>query len=346
MSGGVDSSVAAALLCDQGYRVVGVMLRLWAEGDTGVNRCCAADAIASAQSVARRLGIPFWVIDARNEFRGLVVETMLRQYAMGRTPNPCFACNAHVRFGLLLNKAVAVGASYLATGHYARIRRAADGRWELLRAIDRNKDQSYVLYRLGQAQLRRALFPVGEYSKTEVRQLASRLGLSVASRPDSVDLCFVADGNLSRFLEQYLPAGTATPGAIVDVSGRQVGTHAGLPLYTVGQRRGLGIALGEPAYVLERDAASNTLVVGPREMLGSQVVHVGDCSYVAGAAPAGPMCLTAKLRYRAPDAAAVFTPLAGGRARLEFEQAQPAITPGQGAVLYDGDIVVGGGLIE
>ena len=277
MSGGVDSSVAAALLVEQGYEVIGVMLRLWSEplpptlgGSLAAvtNRCCSVESVHDARSVADKLGIPFYVLNAEETFEREVVRPFIATYAAGRTPNPCLSCNRKIRFGYLLNYATrTLGARYLATGHYARIRRGEDGRYQLWRGADRGKDQSYVLSVLGQADLAQALLPVGEYTKPQVRGLAAERGLPTASRVESQDLCFVADGNYRRFLADHAPE-AMRPGPILDTNGRQLGVHAGLPAYTIGQRGGLGIAAAQPLYVLALDITNNALIVGTGGELG------------------------------------------------------------------------------
>lgn len=349
MSGGVDSSVAAALLSAAGHRVFGIMLRLWAEPDApqAANRCCTLGAVDDARAVADRIGIPFSVIDVRDAFKAAVVDAWLAAAAAGETPNPCFNCNRRVRFGLLLDQAVALGADALATGHYARTRRAPDGTVELLRGVDAAKDQSYVLHALDQAQLARACFPLGAMRKTEVRATAERLGLLVAHRPDSVDLCWTAPDGAAGFLGRHLPAAAMVPGEIVDLAGRRLGTHAGLPRYTIGQRRGLGVATGEPVFVVRRDAVGNALVVGPAEALGTNDVIVRGMHYSGGAAPDGPVRVTAQVRYRAKAAAATLTPLPDGGAAVRFDAPVRAPAPGQGLVAWreDDTVVLGGGTI-
>ena len=346
MSGGVDSSTAAALLLERGYDVVGVMMRIWGEPvDGNYNRCCSPKAVADARAVAHHLGIPFYLLDFEAEFKRYVVDYFIAEYAAGRTPNPCVMCNKHIRFRFLLQRALALGADYLATGHYARVRRTEDGTYQLLKGIDPQKDQAYFLYTLGQAQLQHLLFPMGEYTKPQVRQMAREFGLPVAEKEESQELCFLADGDYRRFLRDYAPQ-AVRPGPILDTAGHVLGEHAGLPLYTIGQRRGLGIALGKPMYVLKLDPEHNALIVGPDEALRRREVHLHSVSYVAGEAPPGPVEITAKVRSTAPEAPAVLIPLEGDRAVVEFHAPVRAIAPGQAVVFYDGEVVLGGGIIE
>ncbi len=352
MSGGVDSSVAAALLIEQGYEVIGMMLRLWAEDVTAEgqacdthNRCCTPDQLRDARRVADLLGIPFYVLDTREVFRQQIVQRFIDGYASGLTPNPCLACNRHIRFTHLLNHALALDAEYLATGHYARLQRADDGRIELLKGIDESKDQSYVLSVLRQEQLRHALFPVGGYHKTEVRDLAQRFGLPVASKHDSQDLCFLADGNYRRFLRQYAPD-AVRPGPIMTTAGDILGQHTGLPDYTIGQRKGLGISYAEPLYVLAKDTARNALIVGTIAELGQTALAARDVNWISGEPPAEPLRAEVKIRYKARPAAATVTPLPGDRVHVRFDAPLRDIAPGQGAVFYDGDRCLGGGIIE
>jgi len=346
MSGGVDSSVAAALLVEQGYDVIGMMLRLWSEdcGEGGSNRCCTPSQMADARRIAGQLGIPFYVIDTQDVFRRTVVQFFIDRYAAGDTPNPCLECNRLIRFEWLLNHALALGAEYLATGHYARIERAPDGSVRLLRGCDPAKDQSYVLSVLTQDKLRHALFPVGEYAKPEVRRIAERLGLPVARKHDSQDLCFLADGDYRRFLREHAP-GAARPGPILTRDGRMLGQHTGLPDYTIGQRKGLGISHPEPLYVLDIDPARNALIVGPRAELGQRHLIAGRVNWIAGIAPHAPFRADVKVRYTARPAPALVTPLADGRVAVEFDEPLRDITPGQGAVFYDGEVCLGGGII-
>lgn len=363
MSGGVDSSVAAALLVEQGYEVIGVMLRLWAEDaapqpvrsdpnasslptatpGTGFNRCCSLESIHDARAVADRLGIPFYVINAEEPFKKNVVDFFVEQYSTGRTPNPCLACNRRIRFGFLLAYARSLGARYLATGHYARIRRGEDGRYQLWRGADRGKDQSYVLSVLSQAELAQALFPVGEYSKPEVRALAAARRLPTASRVESQDLCFIADGDYRRFLAQH--AGQAIrPGPILDRHGRQLGTHRGLPFYTIGQRSGLGIAAPQPLYVLALDMVRNALIVGTAADLEQRWLRAEQVNWIAGEPPPGPIQAAVQVRYRAEAVPATIFPHADA-AKVYLAEPVRAITPGQAAVFYDGEICLGGGII-
>ncbi len=398
MSGGVDSSLAAALLVEQGYDVTGVMMRLWSEVATGVassNKCCSLEAVEDARRVADLLNIPFYLINVEQPFKQRVVDFTVAGYLAGETPNPCIQCNRHIRFDYLLNYALSLGADYLATGHYARVRRPEGDQSsvigdqssvppirpprrtnlpaaaayqptnlpaaaayqstnlpiyqstnQLLTGLDVDKDQSYVLHVLTQEKLARVLFPVGEYTKAQVRAMAAERGLPVASRRDSQDLCFLADGDYRRFLRDWSPAGTIEPGQIVDSSGRVLGQHSGLPFYTVGQRKGLGIAAAEPLFVLRLDPASNALVVGPAAELGRDHLTAHSVNWIAGSPPAGPLEAQVKIRYKARPAPATVTPLPDGRVDVRFEQPLRDITRGQAAVIYQGEVCLGGGLIE
>jgi tRNA-specific 2-thiouridylase len=341
MSGGVDSSVAAALLVEEGYDVVGVMMRLWAEG---INRCCAPQAVDDARRVAAQLEIPFYQVNYEAQFRSCVVDYFVAEYSQGRTPNPCLACNRYIRFGHLLRHAQALDAAALATGHYARIDRKA-GRYRLRMGVDPQKDQSYVLYMLGQEELRRVLFPVGGYTKDQVRDIARQRGLPVAAKDESMEICFVSDDDYRRFLREHAPE-AIRPGPILDTADREIGQHGGLPFYTVGQRRGLGIAAPEALYVIRLDVARNALVVGPARELGRRALVASEVSYVSGEPPAGPVRVRAKIRYKATLAGATWTPLPERQARVEFDTPLRDITPGQAVVAYEGQTVLGGGIIE
>ncbi len=345
MSGGVDSSMAAALLLEQGYEVIGVMLRLWAEAGPAANRCCTPDAITDAQRVADALDIPFYVRDYKDTFKTTVVDYFTETYARGLTPNPCLICNRQIRFGRLLDEALALDVDYLATGHYARVRQTEDGAYQLLKGIDLAKDQSYVLHRLGQAQLAHALFPLGDYTKSEVREMARSRGLPVFNRADSQDLCFLGNGDYREFLSRHAP-GAAQPGPILDTAGRTLGKHRGLPYYTIGQRKGLGIAAPQALYVLATEPSRNAIIVGTADELGGRELTAADTSYVSGYPPAFPLQITAKIRYKAREIPATLTPLPARRAHVHFDEPLRDITPGQGVVFYQGDIVLGGGIIE
>ncbi|RIK29339.1 MAG: tRNA 2-thiouridine(34) synthase MnmA [Anaerolineae bacterium] len=353
MSGGVDSSVAAALLKEQGYEVVGMMLRLWSEpGKEDSNRCCTPDSMAQARRVAAQLDIPFYVIDAKDVFRETVVEYFLEGYARGETPNPCLICNRKIRWTFLLDHALALGADFMATGHYARVKKDERGKTLLMRAIDRSKDQSYVLHVLDQEKLKYALFPVGDYAKPEIRQIAEKHGLPTASRKDSQDLCFLAGEDYRNFLQRNA-AEMLKPGEIVTREGVSIGAHNGLANYTIGQRKGLGIASAVPLYVITKDAASNTLVVGTQEQLGSSELTARDVNWVSGEAPREPFRAEVKIRYTAKEAEAWVKPMGESQASPEsdravevvFDAPQRDITAGQAAVFYQGDMAVGGGII-
>jgi len=334
------------LLKEQGYDVVGMMLRLWSEpGKEDSNRCCTPDSMAQARRVAARLEIPFYVIDAKDVFRQTVVQYFLDGYARGETPNPCLVCNRQIRWTFLLEHALALGADFLATGHYVRIRRDGSGKSQLLRAVDRGKDQSYVLHVLRQEQLARALFPVGDYPKTEIRAIAERYGLPTATRKDSQDLCFLAGEDYRHFLKRNA-AEMLQPGLIVMQDGRSIGAHTGLANYTIGQRKGLGVPSPVPLYVLGKDATSNTLIVGTQEQLGASELTAHDVNWLSGEAPGESFRAEVKIRYTAREAEARVTPLEGNQARVQFEGPQRDITAGQAAVFFDGDTLIGGGIIR
>jgi tRNA-specific 2-thiouridylase len=323
-----------------------MMLRLWSEpGKEDSNRCCSPDAMALARRVAARLGIPFYVVDAKQIFRETVVQAFLDGYAAGLTPNPCLACNRVVRWEFLFEHARAFGADFLATGHYARLRMTDDGRVELMRGLDESKDQSYVLHVIPQEKLKHALFPVGGYAKPQIRAIAAELNLPVSDCRDSQDLCFLAGEDYRDFLRRNAPE-LARPGPIVDREGRALGTHEGLAFYTIGQRKGLGLAGGEPLYVLEKDALANALIVGPEEQLGRSALTCGPVTWTSGRVPPEPFRATVKARYSARPAGAWVTPGSGDRAQVRFDQPQRDLTPGQAAVFYRDEIVLGGGLIQ
>ena len=346
MSGGVDSSVAAALLKEQGYEVIGMMLRLWSEpGKEDSNRCCTPDSMAMARRVAAKLDIPFYVVDAKQIFRETVVQYFLDGYAAGVTPNPCLLCNRQIRWTFLLGHALALGADFMATGHYVRKRTNNNGGHELLRAVDPAKDQSYVLHVLNQEKLARALFPVGEYPKSEIRQMAEALNLPVYNRPDSQDLCFLAGEDYRNFLQRNA-AEMLVPGEIVSRAGKVLGQHTGLANYTIGQRKGLGVQSSVPLYVLGKDATANTLVVGEANELGTDELIAEDVNWMSGEAPPEPFHAEVKIRYTAKEAWAQVTPVESGKqAKVRFDAPQRDVTAGQAVVFYDGDLVLGGGII-
>lgn len=348
MSGGVDSSVAAALLVERGYDVVGMMMRLWSEDTVAGgahNRCCTPDQMADARRIADKLGIPFYVLDTKEVFRKTIVNYFIDQHRQGFTPNPCIECNRHIRFDFLLNNALALDAGYLATGHYARIAQDEDGRFLLKKGLDDHKDQSYVLSVMGQEQLSKTLFPVGEYAKPEVREIAARFGLPTASKQDSQDLCFLGDGDYRRFLRDHAPEVMAA-GPIMRQNGAILGEHTGLANYTIGQRKGLGVFGAEPLYVIGMNAVHNALIVGTAEELGSSELTAKRVNWTSGVTPDAPFRAEVKIRYKAKPVPATVTPLDNARMHIHFDGALRDITPGQGAIVYQGDVCLGGGIIE
>lgn len=345
MSGGVDSSVAAAMLVEQGYDVVGLMLKLWAEDGSAANRCCTLDAQADAGTIADMFDIPFYVRDYKQVFKSTIVEPFIEAYANGLTPNPCLTCNRSIRFDRLLKEALSLGAQYLVTGHYARVKQDAQGRYELWRGVDPTKDQSYVLHSLNQTNLPHVFFPLGDYTKEEVRQMGQRFKLPVFDKPDSQDLCFLGDDGYRGFLKRHAPH-TLTPGDIVNTQGDVLGQHQGLPAYTIGQRKGLGVYHAEPLFVIRLDVARNRLVVGTRAELGRDTLTAHHVTTVSGEAFTEPLRVQAKIRYKSRPVPATITPLPGNRLRAQFDDPLPDITPGQGLVFYDEDKVLGGGIIE
>jgi tRNA-uridine 2-sulfurtransferase len=352
MSGGVDSSVAAALLKQQGYDVIGLMLRLWSEPGSescALNRCCSPEAMDQARHIAGLLNIPFYVIDAQTPFKTHVVDHFVHDYTAGLTPNPCLECNRHIRWDFLLNKALSLGAEYLATGHYARIRtlpaESSGHTYQLLQGQDGKKDQSYVLSVMKPEHLAHALFPVGEHTKAHVRALARELHLPVAERPESQDLCFLADGDYRRFIRQQAPE-AVHPGPIIRADGRVVGTHAGLPFYTIGQRKGIRLPGPEALYVMELRPETNTLVVGMAAELGRDRLNANAVNWISGKLPSAPFRAQVKIRYKAAPAWATVIPGPDHLAEVVFDALRRDITPGQAAVFYDGEVCLGGGIIQ
>jgi tRNA-specific 2-thiouridylase len=382
MSGGVDSSVAAALLKEQGHEVIGIMLRLWSEPgvieDDGVervvqNKCCSLEAVDDARRVARLLDIPFYLVNVEEEFQQKIVESFYEDYVAGKTPNPCLTCNRHIRFTVLLKRALALDAEYLATGHYVRVDDdPVTGKRRLRRGVDDGKDQSYVLHVLNQHQLAHASFPLGAYTKSEVRAMAAERGMSVASKAESQEICFVAQNDYRGFIDRYANSKMAEraeelvgvgvgsvqserpliaiprPGPIYDQQGKQIGRHRGLAYYTIGQRKGLGVTSLEPLHVLKIDGESNALVVGPAAALEQETFMVGKMHYVSGETPGEPFEALVRVRYKATEQPALVTPLEGDRVQVTLKHPQRAITPGQAAVFYggtEGEEVLGGGII-
>ncbi|MFV9503019.1 MAG: tRNA 2-thiouridine(34) synthase MnmA [Oscillochloridaceae bacterium umkhey_bin13] len=346
MSGGVDSSLTAALLHEQGHEIVGVTMHLWDDEDDRLaeSLCCAQEMAESARRVCAQLGVPYYVFNYQREFRRYVIDYFVRAYADGLTPNPCLECNRAIKFRALLDRAQALGFAAVATGHYAQVRGDAHTGWQLWRAVDTDKDQSYMVHMLGQADLARLYFPLGSLTKPEVRAMAAERGLASAERPESQDICFVPGGDYRNLLREEVPA-SLQPGPIVDLAGREIGRHEGLPLYTVGQRRGLGLGGGRPLYVVELDVARNALVVGPPEAILRDRLLVSALSFVAGVLPTEPFDCLVQVRAHADPLPATVTPRPDGRLSVQVAEPLKAVTPGQAAVFYAGDQVLGGGRI-
>jgi tRNA-specific 2-thiouridylase len=347
MSGGVDSSVAAALLAEQGHDVIGVSMQLYdqSDGQASFGTCCTIDDLYDARRVASAIGIPHYILNFENRFDEHVVSNFIKEYSAGRTPIPCAHCNADLKFTTLLERALGFGADALATGHYARIERSTDGTYLLRRGADAGKDQTYFLFSLTQEQLARAAFPVGHLDKHSVRAHAERLSLRVASKPDSQEICFVPDGDYAKFIEKAAPE-LKRPGALLTQAGDVVGGHEGVHRFTIGQRKGLGLSSKEPLYVLEIRPDSAQVVVGPREALGRTTLTASQVNWVSGSAPQDWTSVVAQIRYKHAAAPARVRATEIGHAEVEFEHAQTAITPGQAVVFYDADICLGGGWID
>jgi tRNA-specific 2-thiouridylase len=346
MSGGVDSSAAAALLLEQGYDVVGVTLKLWPQDCVAraEDKCCGPQAVTDARAVCHKLGIPYYLIDEAEAFQSTVIRYFAEEYKAGRTPNPCVMCNQHLKFGRLIQRADQLGARHIATGHFARLERREDGRVLLKRGCDGRKDQSYFLFSLRQAQLARALFPLGEMTKSDTRDVARHCQLKTADKEESMEICFVPDNDYGGFLQQ---AGLVVkhPGDIMDLHGRVLGRHDGIEFYTIGQRKGLGVSSPRPLYVIELDAAGNRVIVGDESALDRAEFTVECCNWIPFECPPGPFEATVKIRYNHPGTPATVSPVGDGGAAVKLHSAQRAITPGQAAVFYQEDLVVGGGWI-
>ena len=348
MSGGVDSSVAALLTKKKGIDCIGCTMKLYEAEDTDLEpqdskTCCSLDDTEDARSVAFRLGMPFYVFNYKDEFRDKVMNKFAACYERGETPNPCIDCNKYLKFGRLFERAEVLGCDYIVTGHYARIEKQGD-KYVLKRALDDSKDQSYVLYNLTQEQLAHTLFPLGELTKTEARKIADENGFVNANKPDSQDICFVPDGDYAAVVRK-ITGNAPVPGDFVDKDGRVLGEHKGIIKYTIGQRKGLGIAMGHPIFVCEICPENNTVILGENEDLMKREVLVRNFNWISGEVPEGPLRCSAKTRYRMKDQPAVIYPLEDGGARIVFDEPQRAITRGQSAVAYDGDVVLGGGEI-
>jgi len=347
MSGGVDSSAAAALLLEQGYEVVGITLKLWPQDcvSRAEDKCCGPQAVMDARAVCHKLGIPYYLIDEAEAFQKQVISYFAEEYKAGRTPNPCVMCNEKLKFGALLDRARQLGAERVATGHFARLEKSADGRRTLLfKGRDAHKDQSYFLFSLRQNQLERALFPLGEMTKQDTREVARECQLKTAEKEESMEICFVPDNDYGKFLSA---AKLVQPhrGDIVDLRGQVLGQHDGVEYFTIGQRKGLRLSSPKPLYVIELDAARNRVVVGDDSALERERFEVERCNWIPFGEPPAEMRVSAKIRYHHPGTDATVRPLPGGGALVELHQPQRAITPGQACVFYDGDLVVGGGWI-
>jgi tRNA-specific 2-thiouridylase len=346
MSGGVDSSATAALLLQQGYDVVGITLKLWPQDcvSRAEDKCCGPQAVTDARSVCHKLGIPYYLIDESEEFQSKVIQYFADEYKAGRTPNPCVMCNQNLKFGRLIERADQLGAQYVATGHFARVEKSGAGRMLLRRGIDPRKDQSYFLFSLRQDQLARAMFPLGEKTKSDTREVARECRLKTADKEESMEICFVPDNDYGRFLEQSKLV-QRHAGDIVNLHGQVLGQHAGIEFYTVGQRKGLGISSPKPLYVVELDAEKNRVVVGDESALSRDEFVVDRCNWLPFDIPTEPLEVSAKIRYNHPGTPATVTPVGAGRAKVRLHTPQRAVTPGQAAVFYQGDLVLGGGWI-
>ena len=349
LSGGVDSSVAAYLLKEQGYDVIGVTMQIWQEQDVFTQEeeggCCGLTAVEDARRVAQLLDIPYYVMNFKDVFQKNVIRYFIGEYQRGATPNPCNACNRYVKWEALLNRAKEIGADYIATGHYARIKQLANGRYTIQNSVTALKDQTYALYNLTQEQLSHTLMPVGAYTKDEIRQIAEKIHLPVAGKQDSQDICFIPDGDYAGFIERETGT-TFTPGNFVDEEGKILGTHKGIIYYTIGQRKGLGLTAETPLFVKELRPETNEVVICKSEGLFEQVCYVKDMNYMSISGMEGPVSAIGKVRYSHKGASCVLTPMENGWVECRFDEPQRAMTPGQAAVFYEGDHILCGGTIE
>ncbi|WP_027339717.1 tRNA 2-thiouridine(34) synthase MnmA [Halonatronum saccharophilum] len=348
MSGGVDSSLTAALLKEEGYEVIGITMQIWPSSEIPKDNeggCCSLSAVEDARRVANNLDIPFYVINFQDIFEEKVIKNFKDEYAQGRTPNPCIVCNKEIKFEAFLRKAKELGAYYMATGHYAKIDENKEGRYIIRRGEDLKKDQSYTLYNMTQDQLKHTLLPLAGYHKEETRKLAQEFGLRVYNKPDSQEICFIPDDDYNRFLKENYPQ-ILKEGPILDVEGNILGRHKGLPFYTIGQRKGLGLETHKRWYVVKLDKEKNAVIVGENEDVFAKELIARDINWVAIVDLNEPMKVTAKIRYNTSAAPATIKPMDGGRVKVLFEESQRAITPGQSVVFYNEDTVVGGGIIE
>jgi tRNA-specific 2-thiouridylase len=346
MSGGVDSSATAALLIEQGYDVVGITLKLWPQDcvNRAEDKCCGPQAVTDARAVCHKLDVPYYLIDEAAEFQNRVIKYFAEEYKAGRTPNPCVMCNQNLKFGRLIERADQLGAEFIATGHFARVERRDDGRVLLKRGRDLRKDQSYFLFSLRQEQLSRAMFPLGEKTKSDTREVARTCNLKTADKEESMEICFVPDKDYGKFLQQSNLV-QKHRGEIVNVHGHVLGHHDGIEFYTIGQRKGLGLSSSKPLYVVELDAEQNRVVVGDESALDRDEYTVERCNWIPFENLTEPIEVLAKIRYNHPGTSATVTPLDGDRARVKLHTPQRAITPGQASVFYQDDLVVGGGWI-
>lgn len=349
MSGGVDSSVAAYLLKKQGYDVVGVTMRLWQEDETREEtgrECCSLSAVDDARRVADKLEIPFYVMNFGDDFKSEVVDYFVEEYLQGRTPNPCIACNRYVKWESLLRRSIEIGADFIATGHYARIGKLPNGRYAIGTSATAAKDQTYALYNLTQDQLARTLMPVGEYTKEQIREIAAEIGLNVAAKPDSQEICFIPDQDYAGFIERMAKERVPGIGNFVEKDGTVIGQHAGISHYTIGQRKGLNLAMGKPVFVTEIRPETNEVVIGGNEDVYVKTLTAAKLNFMAVETMEPGMRFLTKIRYAHPGAMAVLTKLEGDQIEIEFDEPQRAVTPGQAVVFYQGNYIAGGAVIQ